>query len=425
MQKRLWLFMILIIALTVAYALIGDDILSSRTASAPTKSPSHISKSDETMIDVGLPADYWSKPTAQGDVHEGLENNMRPEACAQCHQEQFNAWRDSKHAHAYSPGLVGQFASMGHAASNDNCLVCHTPLAEQLYSDDKDLGAGLSALLENLEGFSKEADLDSKQAKLPLRHAGVTCAVCHVRQGQRFGPPRKGSDVVGHLAGDAHGGFIATKDFEKSQLCASCHQFPQSSAFNGKPLENTVFEWQQSRFSRQGVQCQTCHMPDRKHEFKGIHDMNMVRGGLEFKLERKGELATLTMTSIHIGHAFPTYVTPKIWVKAEALDAEGDVLQHWKWAIVREIAYDNGWMETQDTRLMPGESRIFVANDLRENVKSVRFSVDVVPDAYYKGLYESLLSNDLQPAAKKLITKALSDANSNDYRLYEKSLKMR
>lgn len=368
-----------------------------------------------------LPSDYWDMPQATGKTHDGLENNMRPEACAQCHQEQFNAWRDSKHAHAYSPGLVGQFSAMGHGAGNE-CLVCHAPLAEQLYRDAGDMDATLSTLLKNPEGFSREADLDSKQAKLPLRHAGVTCAVCHVRQGQRFGPPRRGSDIVGHLDGDAHGGFIATKDFEKSQLCASCHQFPQSYAINGKPLENTVFEWQQSRFARQGVQCQTCHMPDRKHAFKGIHDVNMVRSGLKFQLERKGEMAALTMTSINIGHAFPTYVTPKIWVKAEALDAQGEMLQHWQWVIVREVGYDNGWKEMQDTRLMSGESRVFVANDLKENVKSIRFYVDVFPDAFYKGVYESLLSGDLQPKARRLITKALSDANQNDYRLYEKEL---
>jgi len=370
-----------------------------------------------------LPLDYWDNPQAAGKMHTGLENNMRPEACAQCHQAQFNAWRDSKHAAAYSAGLVGQFPNMGHGAGND-CLVCHAPLAEQLYRDVGDLDATLHTLLEHPEGFSRAADLDSTKSQLPLRHAGVTCAVCHVRQGQRFGPPRRGSDVVGHLQGDAHGGFVATKYFEKSQLCASCHQFPQSYAINGKPLENTVFEWQQSRFSREGVQCQTCHMPDRKHAFKGIHDIDMVRSGLNFKLEKKAGLAVFTMTSVNIGHAFPTYVTPKIWVKAESLDAQGKVLQHWQWVIVREVGYDDGWKEMQDTRLMPDESRVFVVEDLNEHVKSVRFYVDVVPDAFYKGVYQSLLSDDLQPKARLLIVKALSDADENDYRLYDNEIKL-
>ena len=395
-MKKLWWMPIAIVA--IGLGLVGLSMDESSVQEATIQKT--------VFHEDSLPLDYWDKPQAMGKVHAGLENNMRPEACAQCHQEQFNAWRDSKHAMAYSPGLVGQFPNMGHAAGND-CLVCHAPLAEQLYRDAGDLDATLSTLLENPEGFSRAADLDSIKSQLPLRHAGVTCAVCHVRQGQRFGPPRRGSDVVGHLQGDAHGGFVATKDFEKSQLCAACHQFPQAYAINGKPLENTLFEWKKSRFSREGVQCQSCHMPDRKHAFKGIHDVDMVRSGLEFKLKKQGKLAILSMTSVHIGHAFPTYVTPKIWVKAEALDAQGKVLQHWQWVIVREVAYDDGWKEIQDTRLMPDESRVFVADDLNEHVKSVHFYVDVVPDAFYKDVYRSLLSDDLQPKARFLIAKAL------------------
>jgi len=416
-MKKSWWMPIAIVA--IGLGLVGLSMDESSVQEAATQ---EIAIQETVTHENSLPSDYWDMPQATGKAHVGLENNMRPEACAQCHQEQFNAWRDSKHAHAYSAGMVGQFPGMGHANGND-CLVCHTPLAEQLYRDDGDMQATLSTLLENPEGFSRDADLDSKKAKLPLRHAGVTCAVCHVRQGQRFGPPRRGSDVVGHLQGDAHGGFVATKDFEKSQLCASCHQFPQAYAINGKPLENTLFEWKQSRFAREGVQCQTCHMPDRKHAFKGIHDVDMVRSGLEFKLKKQGKLATLTMTSVHIGHAFPTYVTPKIWVKAEALDAQGNILKHWQWVIVREVGYDDGWKEMQDTRLMPGESRVFVVDDLNKNTSAVRFYVDVVPDAFYKGVYRGLLSDDLQPKARLLIAKALSDADKNDYRLYDNEIK--
>ncbi|MDQ6955212.1 MAG: multiheme c-type cytochrome [Mariprofundaceae bacterium] len=372
-----------------------------------------------------LPSNYWDFPQATKDgirSHEGLdlENNMRPEACAQCHQEQFNAWRDSRHAHAYSAGLVGQFPGMGHGEGNA-CLVCHAPLAEQLYRDAGDMQATLSTLLQHPEGFSRNADLDSTKAQLPLRHAGVTCAVCHVRQGRRFGPPRRGSALVGALNGAAHDGFIASKDFEQSQLCASCHQFPQSYAINGKPLENTVFEWKQSRFARQGIQCQNCHMPDRKHAFKGIHDVDMVRSGLQFELKKISTGAALTITSVHIGHAFPSYVTPKVLVKAEALDGQGEIIQHWQWLIVREVGYDEGWKEIQDTRLMPSESRVFEARGLHEEVSAVRFYVDVIPDAFYKGVYQSLLTGGLKGNAKALIQRALSDANDNDYRLYNET----
>jgi Zn-finger protein len=375
-----------------------------------------------------LPSHYWEHPVATMDdkkTHKdiSLTDNMRPEACAQCHQEQFNIWRNSRHAAAYSPGMVGQFPSMGHAAGND-CLVCHAPLAEQLYRSANDMNATLKLLLQHPQGFSRDADLDSKAAALPLRHAGVTCAVCHVRKGQRFGPPRRGSDVLGKLEGDAHHGFVAIKNFEKSSLCASCHQFPQAYAINGKPLENTVFEWQKSDFARKGIQCQTCHMPNREHAFKGIHDKNMVKRGLNFKLEKQGVLAVLKITSTYIGHAFPTYVTPKVIIRAQAMNAQGKVLQHWKWDMMREVVYDNGWKELRDSRLMPNQSRVFITDGLSRDAVSVMFSVDVIPDFFYKGVYRNLLSGEMQLQAKKLIKKALTDANKNDYQLYECKLKL-
>ena len=66
-----------------------------------------------------------------------------------------------------------------------------------------------------------------------------------------------------------------------SEFCQSCHQFaPDGLALNGKLLENTYAEWKASRFAREGVQCQDCHMPDRRHLWRGIHDPAMVRSGL-------------------------------------------------------------------------------------------------------------------------------------------------
>ena len=45
-----------------------------------------------------------------------------------------------------------------------------------------------------------------------------------------------------------------------------------ASRLNGKPLENTYEEWRKSPAARRGLQCQNCHMPDRRHLWRGIHD---------------------------------------------------------------------------------------------------------------------------------------------------------
>jgi len=376
-------------------------------------------------VDPGLPDAYWDQPQAtQGAApHDwsDLEANLHPEACAQCHESQFNAWRDSLHAHAYSPGMIGQFPGMGVEEGN-SCLVCHAPLAEQRYRDENDMNQSLSLKLTHPEGFDRNADLDSKA--LPLRHTGVSCAVCHVRGWQRFGPPPKKSDAIGHQQTAAHGGFTATHAFEQSQFCASCHQFPDSMAINGKPLENTLNEWKQSSFSKQGITCQKCHMPDRRHEFRGIHDPDMVRKGLQFDLTQGKNSAVFTITSTWIGHAFPTYVTPKIVISASALDANGKVLRKWQWDIIREVGYDNGWKEMRDTRLMPGESRQFIAEPLPANTDRVRYQVSIIPDYFYKGVYQGLLADQMTEMARTHISHAVERADKDDYLLFEKTISL-
>lgn len=368
----------------------------------------------------GLPGDYWERPRATSGKapHDWaeLERNMHPEACAQCHAEQFESWKGSLHAAAFSPGLIGQFPDMGHEAGND-CLKCHAPLAEQKFGDDGNVVASLALALKQPQGFHADGDVESPP--LPLRHAGVTCAACHVRDWQRFGPPGRGEDETGKLAGATHGGFTADRKFGQSQFCASCHQFPETYAVNGKPLENTVTEWKQSRFAREGVQCQSCHMPDRRHTFKGIHDPATVRRGLEFKAVAASGRASLAIASVWIGHAFPTYVTPRAVVTIEALAANGSVLRSESWEISRVVTYENGWQEVSDTRIMPGEIRHFALEALPPASRKVRFVVDVMPDHFYKGVYQSLLQGELQADARTHIRRALTTAEANDYRLFE------
>jgi len=376
-------------------------------------------------VDPGLPSNYWDNPKAVGEkaphAWSNLESDLRPEACAQCHSEQFDSWKNSLHAQAYSPGMVGQFPDMDHGDAN-GCLNCHAPLVEQKFSDSETMKASVLLLLKQQQGFDADADMDVKA--LPLRHSGVSCAVCHVRGWKRFGPPPKATGAVGAQKAPAHDGFSATREFESSQFCASCHQFPDSMAINGKPLENTLNEWKESSFSRKGVTCQQCHMPDRKHEFRGIHDPEMVKKGLEFALTLHGEGAVLTITSSWIGHAFPTYVTPKVIVSAEAQSKAGKSLKRWQWEIVREVRYEDGWKEIRDTRLMPGEARKFIADPLPAAAAKVRFIITVIPDNFYKGLYDDLLSGEQQPEAKVHIQRASKQAQKNDYLLFEKSIEI-
>jgi len=56
--------------------------------------------------------------------------SLAPDDCGQCHADQFNQWRTSRHAQAFSPGLVGQLLTFD-TSDTAECLQCHAPLAEQ------------------------------------------------------------------------------------------------------------------------------------------------------------------------------------------------------------------------------------------------------------------------------------------------------
>src|SRR6185436_19772252 len=174
-------------------------------------------------------------------------------------------------------------------------------------------------------------------------------------------------------------------------------------ALNGKLLENTYAEWKASRFAREGVQCQDCHMPDRRHLWRGIHDADMVRSGLTITARaasprvRPGQTvsATLVVESTRVGHAFPTYVTPRVVLRGELIDSAGNVVPGTvrERVIAREVALDLS-REIRDTRLAPG-ARARLDYRARAPVAGlrVRLSVVVEPDAFYTAFFEAVLGN--------------------------------
>src|SRR5216683_4110162 len=257
--------------------------------------------------------------------------------------------------------------------------------------------------------------------------APESCGVCHGDKleewrtslhARAFSP-----GVVGQSDTTApHGGVTRVPEFEKSEFCAACHQFPQSQAINGKPLENTLVEWEQSPAARSGVTCQSCHMPERKHLWRGIHDPDMVRSGLTPEFVAEPQAARFRLTSTGIGHAFPTYVTPKVIMKAIALDETGRPIPGSEvgHVIQRQVEFvDDDWIERADTRLLPGQSATLEISWPKSS--RVKFWLEVQPDDFYhRHVYPNLLDElAADSSAAKLIAEANRLAQASHFSLFE------
>jgi hypothetical protein len=366
---------------------------------------------------------HWRQPLApQGPPpprFSPAEASLHPEACGSCHPAQLADWRSSLHAAATGPGVAGQLAEMleRDPPAALGCLTCHAPLAEQA-----------PLVLEGREARPNPAHDATLSGK------GIPCAGCHVRGHERFGPPRRDGSLASAAprATLPHNGVTRSPAFLRSEFCRGCHQFePNGYALNGKLLENTYNEWSASRYARDGVQCQDCHMPDRRHQWRGIHDLDMVRSGLTISATagavryRPGDVAvvTLRVTSTRVGHAFPTYVTPRVVLSAELVDDAGQRVpgSRQEKIIGREIALDLS-REVFDTRLRPGQSAILA---YRAKVAApglrVRVAVVVEPDAFYVRFFEALLGQGAGRGEAQ-IREALEAARRSPFSVFEREL---
>lgn len=335
---------------------------------------------------------YWHRPIpVQGPAPAFAADNpvltdLSAETCRLCHPAPFADWSASLHASAVSPGLLGQLAAFDLDTQRD-CLACHAPREESLdhWESEGLAGAG--------------------------RIAAIDCAACHVRAHVRHGPRA--------IAETPHGPVEVLPLIRQAEFCAPCHQFEADGlSVNGKPLENTFFEWRASRYARAGVTCQTCHMPDRSHGFKGIHDPETTRRGLQVRAWRVRDGLRVRAGNVGAGHALPTYVTPRILIRLEGADGTPS-LTH---AIARRMRWseEQGWEELADDRLLPDQ---WVTLELPLPMAAAgRVGVVVEPGYdYHRRVYPALpalLGERLSAAGLALLQRAQTLAGATAYRLY-------
>lgn len=409
--------------LCFSLALAGCSGAESGTETAANPSPARVSASDaRSFTEVGdfLTA-YWTRPIApQGPAPERFDElaaSLHPEDCGRCHARQYEDWRTTVHSRAYSPGLSGQLVNWESSdrATVESCQRCHTPLSEQI------------AELRAPDGsFAANPDFDPV-----LRDQGLVCAACHLRGNRRYGPPRRDGSLAPSPAQAVHGGVTTRSPyFEDSRFCASCHQFP-APAVNGKSLQNTYVEWQQSRYEAEGVSCQSCHMPDRRHLWRGIHDPEMVKSGITIEWTRVNggtdpspSAVELRVTNSGTGHHFPTYVTPEVVIEIWFEDAAGQRIAAGRITstIGREVEFAGGeWIERQDTRI-PADSSHAVSAVIPVAAARARARVTVRPDEFYRRTFEEMLTWSLSDTSRALVSDSHRAAEASPFVIFDESI---
>jgi hypothetical protein len=157
----------------------------------------------------------------------------------------------------------------------------------------------------------------------------------------------------------------------------------------------------------------------------------MVRSSLTIRAESDRErrgmgetvTATLTVTNSGVGHAFPTYVTPRVVVSGELLDTYGKTVagSREEAVIAREVPLDLS-TELLDTRLAPGQSLVFrYQRPVAQPGLRLRLAVTVYPDHFYARFFETLLASGAGKGTAR-ISEALAAARASAFTAYSREI---
>jgi hypothetical protein len=250
------------------------------------------------------------------------------------------------------------------------CLECHAPVAVE----------------------TRDLDLQKK-----VSWEGVTCDFCHSVRGVSMKGANPKAEVqftltkTGPLKDSVSTGHATDYSavHTTSAICAPCHEYKNVSGF---AVLTTYSEWKDSRYGKEGRQCQSCHMslltadvvdPRVKrssvarinlHQMPGSHSLDQLTSTVKAQLSaaRDGEKLKVTVDVVNqtAGHYVPTGSPLRQIVMEVRADSYGG--QHFR----EERTYARTVVDAQgapvmneytgflkaakvvsDTRLAPGEKR--------------------------------------------------------------------
>lgn len=290
----------------------------------------------------GLPADL-------GPLPPGLASPSA-QTCGACHYAAHESWSGSRHAVAWSS--TSYQLALRAAGDSPACLGCHLPLLPQhdVLANGYVDGDLTRPRLEPNAGFSAT-----------LRAEGVSCAACHLREGQVLGTRSSASSP--HPV-------VVSEELQSPELCATCHQLTWPGG--DRPFYDTWGEWQASAWAAAGVDCAACHMvPVAGTPLPGS-DGTLPSHGMASRTQRaltvlvdlpttrlpRGQPVELKLTvqNTGAGHAFPTGNPFKAGaVELKFYDAAGkELAPAWTVPFTRKVELAPPFKTVEDTRIAAG-----------------------------------------------------------------------
>ena len=311
-------------------------------------------------LSVYIVTDEFAYPIDIGEIPAGLES-ISVKECEKCHPEIAGEWKTSMHSKAWTDPYFQVDWEFEH--KQQTCLNCHTPLKDQ----QPDIVLGFK------DKYRLKPILEPNRNYDPsLREEGVTCAVCHVKEGIIHGP---------YGSKDAPHPVKKDKAFtDGSSVCKRCH-LVKGKRWDTFYKLSPCGTFDEIIESGKKTDCPGCHMPEtkrnadtdekpgkrRKHLFRGGHYPSMVKRAVKVELIREETGSSeclkfiLKLTNIGTDHRFPTGTPDRhITVSFKTLSKDKKIILEKKtFKLIRRILWRPFIIELGDTRLKAKETRSF------------------------------------------------------------------
>jgi len=302
-------------------------------------------------MNIFVVSDNFARPMSVTKPPNGVDS-LRAESCGECHPAIYREWATSMHAKAWTDPYYQVDKEFD--GNQQICLNCHIPLQNQqehLVLGFKDRGRYKPILQKN-------PDFDPA-----LQQEGVTCVVCHLRDGVIIGPYAETKAP--------HPTSFFPQMADGFSICRKCHVVSgkQWDSFFRIPPCGTVSEIEEGGTT--SINCTDCHMsetsrpaaegekirPGSQHLWRGGHDREMVTADLQAKLnvfpKGNNRQARLILTNIGADHYLPTGTPDRhLTVHFALTDSSGNILKDKVYKLKRTIMWRPFIVDLWDTRLI-------------------------------------------------------------------------